>query len=123
HMRVEDYAGYEVNGVRMNAAIFVGDGSTSFAEWHYLSLGDLQTKFNNYYAQGLYLSDLTVTELSSGRSYGGVWRPQAQGAPAYVNMTPADYQAKFDQFAAQGYCLRKIQGYANSGQFAAIWMK
>jgi hypothetical protein len=65
---------------------------------------------------------INAAELSSGTYFGGVWRPKTTGYYAYYGMTAADYQVKHNTYSAQGYRLHKIQGYAGSTRFAAIWV-
>jgi hypothetical protein len=122
-LRVEDRAGYSVGGTRLGAVVFVDDGDSGFYEWHYLSGDEFQTTFDDLSSKGYRLVSVNVLEDPGGTSFGGVWRKMPGSWYARHGISPAEYQAEFDKISAQGYRLYRIQGYANSDRFAAIWCK
>ena len=119
--RVEDRVGYTVGGARKHAAVFVKDGAP-FYELHYMDGPTLQSKFNEFWAQGFRMTSLDVADGASP-SYGGVWRKAPGYWVALAGLSPSSYQDKFVELASQGYRLHRVDAYANSSRFAAIWTK
>lgn len=122
-MRVEDRFTYTANGSPRHAAIFVGDGNTAFYEYHYMSGESFAAKFDELAKAGFKMTSINVEEVSGTFSYGGVWTKGQGGWYAFRGMTASQYQSKFDELGKQGFRLHKVQGYADSDRFAAIWVK
>lgn len=98
------------------------------ADWqarHALSQADFQNIFNDLGAQGYRMTCVTVCNTGFGQtSYAGLWEKSPGPAwQAYSDMTPDQYQQKFDALSAQGYRPKMIKGYATivGSHFAAIW--
>jgi len=121
-MRVEDHFAYSLYGVPHHAAIFVGDGDTAFQEWHYMSPGAFQAKFDQNDKAGFRLVSVNAAEVGD-TLLGGVWRKVAGAWIAHTGLTPEKYQQRFLEYHSQGFRVYKIQGYADSERFAAIWTK
>ena len=94
---------------------------------HGLSAADYQAFFNSVTAQGY--KPVVVCGYSDGAQdrYAAIFRkiPSAPAWQARHGLTPAQYQATFDQLVAEGYRLELVSGYSVAGQdrFAAIWTK
>jgi murein DD-endopeptidase MepM/ murein hydrolase activator NlpD len=116
--RVEDRVGYSSNG-RRQAAVFVKDDQP-FVELHYMNSATLQSKFNELWGQGFRMVSIDVDDTGS---YGGVWLKKPGGWIALAGMSASGYQDKFTELASQGWRLHRIDGYANSSRFAAIWTR
>ncbi len=121
--RVEDHFEWSNDGKPHHAAIFVKDGQSDFVELHNLSSPGFQTDFDKYFKQGYQLQDINAAEGAGARTYGGIWMKKPGYWMTYYDQTPAQYQSNFWTLQLQGYRLWKIQGYADSGLFAAIWTK
>lgn len=94
---------------------------------HGLTAAEYQAFFNNTTAQGY--KPVVVCGYGDGVQdrYAAIFR-KIPGAPAWQarhGLTPAQYQAAFDELVAQGYRLELVSGYSAAGQdrFAAIWTK
>ncbi len=59
--------------------------------------------------------------------YAAIWRKTSRQVPwvAHHGMSSSQYQAKFDQYVADGYRLVDVSGYGvgNQARYAAIWEK
>jgi murein DD-endopeptidase MepM/ murein hydrolase activator NlpD len=120
---VEEQVTYDTNAGARHAAVFISAPKVSFAEWHYLSSATFNTKFAQLNGQGFRNTNMHVAELDGTRYYGGIWRKVPGAWITLYGLTPAEYQAQFNNYTAQGYRLYRIQGYADSSRFAAIWTK
>lgn len=94
---------------------------------HGLTSAEYQTFFDQVTAQGF--KPVVVCGYGDGVQdrYAAIFR-QIKGAPAWQarhGLTPAQYQATFDQLVAEGYRLELVSGYSVAGQdrIAAIWTK
>lgn len=121
-MFVADHVSYKYNGNK-HAVVFVSSSKPAFYEYHYMSAASFNSKVTSLNNSGYHLTSINVAELANGTFYGGVWRPKTTGFYVYHGMSPATYQTKFNTMTSQGYRLHRIQGYANSTKFAAIWVK
>jgi hypothetical protein len=94
---------------------------------HGLSAADYQAFFNSVTAQGY--KPVVVCGYGDGAQdrYAAIFRkiPNAPAWQARHRLTPAQYQATFDQLVSEGYRLELVSGYSFAGQdrFAAIWTK
>jgi hypothetical protein len=123
HYRVEDQFEYGgAGGSRHHAAIFVKDGPADFYELHDTSFAQFQKSFDDYYKKGYQLQDFNAALLAS-TTYGGIWRKKPGYWITHFDVSPADYQNIFWDLQNKGYRLWKIQGYADSQKFGAIWTK
>lgn len=122
-MRLEDRVAYEAGGTRRWAAVFVSDPNPAFAELHYMTPDEYQTKFAEFWDQGLRPWSVDPAELSGGLRFGAIWRPMPNRWIARHGLTPAGYQSTFEEMVENGYRLHRVRGYANSERFAAIWSK
>jgi Bacterial tandem repeat domain 1/Beta-lactamase len=102
-------------------------GDPAWQARHGLTASEYQAFFDNVTAQGY--KPVVVCGYSDGVQdrYAAIFR-QIPGAPAWQahhGLTPAQYQATFDQLVAQGYRLELVSGYSAGGQdrIAAIWTK
>jgi len=94
---------------------------------HGLTSGQYQSFFSDVTGRGYKL--VVVSGYSDGAQdrYAAIFRkiPHAPAWQARHGLTPAQYQATFDQLVAQGYRLELVNGYGVGGQdrIAAIWTK
>lgn len=121
--RLDDHFVYSLGGKRTHAAVFVNDGVHDFQAPYSYTAADYQNFFNDSYGDGYVQTSLNMEELSVGLRVGGVFMKKPGSWPVRFGLSAADYQQKFSELGALGYRLHKIQGYANSTQFAAIWTK
>ena len=93
---------------------------------HGLSSADYQRTFDDYAHQGYRLRTVSGYDHGGQAMYAAIWDKRAGGAwIARHGLTSAQYPKAFDDFAAQGYRLRLVNGYAVGGvdHYAAIWEK
>ncbi|MEZ4883875.1 MAG: hypothetical protein R3E32_03975 [Chitinophagales bacterium] len=121
--RVEEHVIYTDNGQTRHAAIFVNTNSGGFYAYHNMTANSFNDKFDELHKKGFMLHSMHAASIGGQTKYDGVWLPRNQSYYAYYGLTPSAYQQKFTQLTQQGYHLHKIQGYENSGKFAAIWVK
>lgn len=122
-MRVTEHVVYYVGGKRYHAGVFGSKNPGGFYMYYGLNASDFTKKFDELNKAGLMTVNVNIEENGSQNNVGGLWWPRNKDYYSYMNMSPADYQTRFTQLAAQGYQLFRIQGYDNSSRFAAIWMK
>jgi CubicO group peptidase (beta-lactamase class C family) len=121
-------SGYFDGGQDLYAAIWRKvQAAPAWQARHGLSAAEYQAFFNNVTAQGY--KPVVVCGYSNGAQdrYAAIFR-HMPGAPAWQarrGLTPAQYQATFDQLVAQGYRLELVSGYSVAGKdlIAAIWTK
>jgi hypothetical protein len=106
------------------AALFEQNDGTPFQARHGIDGDTYQATFDDLVAQGFRLT--SVCGYSEGREarFNAVWQ-QREGPPfqGRHNLTSDEYQATFDDLAAQGFRLTDVSGYAIGGEarYAAIW--
>ncbi len=122
-MVVEEQVTYEDNNGARHAAVFISSPKVNFYEYHHMTSLVFNTTFDALNNAGFRLTNMNVAEINGNRSYGGIWRKVPGAWVARYGLTPSEYQDKYEEYAAQGYRLYRIQGYANSERFAAIWTK
>ncbi len=118
--------GYEVGGALKYAAIWEKKGGPELAARHGLSSGDYQKAFDDFTKQGFRLVHISGYNAGGSAHFAAIF--EKSGGPAWQarhNMSAADYQKAFDDFAKQGYRLKEVSGYNVGGQdnYAAIWEK
>ena len=125
-MRLTYIDGYEVNGAPQFAGIWEASSAPAPTVKIGMTGADYQAAFDALGKQGFRL--LFVAGYTQGGSarYAAIWDKSA--GPAYIahnGMSPADYQATFNDLASQGFRLREVSGYSPGGsdQYAAIWDK
>lgn len=121
--RLDDHFVYTLGGKRTHAAVFVNDGVHDFKAPYSYTAADYQDFFNDAYGDGYAQTSLSMEELAGGLRIGGIFMKKPGSWPVRFGLSAAGYQQKFGELSALGYRLYKIQGYANSTQFAAIWTK
>jgi murein DD-endopeptidase MepM/ murein hydrolase activator NlpD len=122
-MVVEEHVAYESNNAARHAAVFISSPKVAFYEYHYMSSPVFNTTFDVLNNAGFRMTNMDVAEVNGGRTYGGIWRKVSGAWTARYGMTTQEYQNYFEDYAAQGFRLYRIQGYADSSRFAAIWTK
>jgi hypothetical protein len=106
----------------MAAAIFVRDGQP-FYLYAGMSVQLFSQRFQQLAALGFYPTSVNAAVTPQGLTYSAVFMKKNIATATYINMSPVDYQAKFNAYSAQGYRLMKVQGYSGGNRFAAIWAK
>ncbi|MEM7234651.1 MAG: hypothetical protein AAF517_20905, partial [Planctomycetota bacterium] len=121
--RVADYVGYRVNGQDRISAFFTSHQPRPFFLYPSRTSNEAQSELNSHTDAGRDVTLFSVSELGNTtrfnigfRSVPGCWR-------VYWGRTPSEYQSVVETNASQGYRLEKIQGYANSSRYAAIFYK
>ena len=122
--RLTRISGFEVNGAAYYMTVWEQNDGRAWAGAHGLTAADFQTRFDQYVSQGFRPTDVCGYTVNGVTYYAGIW-DKAPG-PAWVahhGLTAADYQARFDQYLAQGYRLVRVSGYEINGvdYYAAIW--
>lgn len=110
-------------------ALFIASWERAGGTWvarHGLTGAQYQAAFDQYVAQGYRLRCVSGYNVAGSTRYAAIW-DKASG-PAWVarhGLTAAQYQAAFDQYVAQGYRLKMVNGYSvgSSPRFAALWDK
>jgi Bacterial tandem repeat domain 1 len=115
---IAEHVSYMRNGKRLHAGVIVDRPSdNSFNLFYGLNDNDFGTKFGELYNKWEMKS-----VHNSGSGYGGVWRLKKNDYATYLNMTPEDFQNKYNQFVGQqGLRLIKLQNHNNNTRFTAIW--
>lgn len=115
-----------VAGARF-ACIFQQGDTGAWVAHHGLTAAQYQAAFNQFTGES-YMLDWVSGYFDGGQDpYTAIWRKRP-GAPAWQarhGLTPAQYQATFNQLVAQGYRLELVSGYSTRGRdhIAAIWTK
>ncbi|CAL1520631.1 hypothetical protein [Chitinophaga sp. MM2321] len=122
-MRVTEHVAYFAGGKRYHAGVFGSSNPGGFYQYSGMGINDFSKKFDDLNKAGFMTVNVNVAENGSQKTVNGLWWPKNKAYYAYMDMSPADYQSKFTSLTAQGFQLYRIQGYANSSKFAAIWMK
>jgi CubicO group peptidase (beta-lactamase class C family) len=92
-----------------------------------LTSNDYQAQFDDLRDRGYQVEGVTGLSAESGKSnstFAAVWNDGSfRGHRAHHGMTISGYQAKYDEYAAAGYRLIYVTGYAekDSSLYAAIW--
>ena len=97
------------------------------SRYDFFASTDVRHYVNQLVSQGY--KPVVVCGYSDGVQdrYAAIFR-QISGAPAWQarhGLTPAQYQATFDQLVGEGYRLELVNGFSIAGQdrFAALWTK
>lgn len=123
HMGLHDFFGYHEGGNDLQAALFVNTGSDFYYHRH-TSSQDMVNLVNGDADDGYLPVSFNVAELANGNVYFNVITAKTGDARMVRwGMSPAEYQSWSNYFWANGFRLRKVQGYANSSRYAAIWSK
>ena len=114
-----EHVSYTVDGKRYHAGIFLNKpGNNGFYLYHGMSSSAFNDKFKELYGKW----QLTSIHVN-GSKVGGVWRPKKDNYGAWYGLTSSGYQQKYNEMAAKGFRLHKIQNYAGNSRFAAIFVK
>jgi CubicO group peptidase (beta-lactamase class C family) len=107
------------------ACIFQQGATDPWVARHGLTAAQYQAAFDQFTGEGYVLDWVSGYFDGSQDLYAAIWRKR-QGAPAWQarhGLTAAEYQAFFDNVAAQGYKLVVVSGYSDGVQdrYAAIF--
>jgi CubicO group peptidase (beta-lactamase class C family) len=118
--RLVRVSGYEVDGGDRYAALWIKATGAQWQARHGLTAAQYQATFDSLVSQGYRLLRVSGYPLRSEVRYAAIWE-QSPGAPwvARHGLSPASYQAVFDDFVYQGYRLVSVDGY-RSGAGAAL---
>jgi polyglycine hydrolase-like protein len=99
--------GYTVNGNILFAAIWINNGGSAWTARHNLDGAAYQQAFNDFTSQGYRLRWISsYADPGGGPLYAAIFdKDTSTPWEARHGMTPADFQVRFDQLAAQGYRL------------------
>jgi Bacterial tandem repeat domain 1/Matrixin len=119
--------GKGTESVGMYAAIWQKTSGGAWIARHGLTSSQYQSEFDKYLAQGYRLTNVSGYTIDGKDNYAAIWEKSGDSTPwvARHGMTPAQYQAEFNKYVAQGYRLAQVSGYSVNGQerYAAIWDK
>jgi hypothetical protein len=124
--RLTRVSGYAPLGAPLYAAIWEQFPSPAWIARSGLSGAQYQQAFNQLTSQGYRATWVNGFAVGADVQYAAIFeKSDGRTWQARHGMTSADYQAAFDQAAAQGYVLRHVSGYSMGGApaFAAIWDK
>ncbi|MEM9807101.1 MAG: hypothetical protein AAF959_17685 [Cyanobacteria bacterium P01_D01_bin.56] len=124
--RLVDVSGYSVGNQARYAAIWEKRSGPAWVARHGMTSSQYQARFDQYVADGYRLVDVSGYKVGNQTRYAAIW--EKRSGPAWVThhgMTSSQYQAKFDQYVADGYRLVHVSGYGvgNQARYAAIWEK
>jgi hypothetical protein len=120
--RLEDYCGYSsAGGADRHSVLLTSKEGRPFLFSGLQTSSGLDDLVDEYADDGFYPVNFNVAELSGGRRYSGIFRDLPGCWLVYWGMTPSEYQAKAVEKSSQGYYLWKIQGYADSARYGAIF--
>jgi hypothetical protein len=108
------------------AAIAVPSGDTAWAGFNDLDERAYAQASGKYTLRGYRLRRVNAFQTKAGMRYAAIWQ-LAQG-PAWETrhgMTPAQFAAQSDRYAARGFAIAHVDAAATSSgtRFAAIWEK
>lgn len=118
--------GCNAGGQAIYAGIWEKKSGPAYATHHGMTATVYQQKFNEYDKTGYRLIWVNAFGAGNQALYSAIW--EKSSGPAYKahhGLVSAEYQDKFNQYAAQGYRLKQVCGYNVSGTdyYAAIWEK
>ncbi len=125
-MQLVDISGYGT-ATTLYAALWVKNAAPP--QWqarHGLSAADYQSTFDQLTAQGYHPTLVDGFATPGGPRFACIFEKSPTGPwAARHGLSAAQYQAAFDQYAAQGYALDWVSGYFDGAQdlYAAIWRK
>lgn len=119
-------AGYTVGRQDRYAAIFEKSGSQGWAARHNIDAATFQREFDRWTGQGYRLVAVSGYNVNGQDRYAAIWEKRPSPPwQARHGLTSAQYQQQFNELAAQGYRVVKVNGWraGNEPHFAAIWEK
>jgi hypothetical protein len=119
--RVGDYFGYSVDGDDYVSALFTSKEGRPFYLWTNRTFTDLKSRIADGMKNGLAPVSVSVSELDGGTRYNTILRPAPGCWHWYVGLSKAGYQQTFSNLSSRGYRLEKVQGYADSERYAAVF--
>jgi CubicO group peptidase (beta-lactamase class C family) len=114
-------------GLRYGGIWLRDRASVLTAARHGLTSSEYQEQYDDLRGRGYVIEGITGLSAESGKAnstFAAVWKDGSfRGHHTHHGMTVSDYQSKFDQYAAAGYRLIYITGYAenDASRYAAIW--
>jgi murein DD-endopeptidase MepM/ murein hydrolase activator NlpD len=119
--RVGDYFGYRVGSSNYQSALFTSHEARPFYLWTNRTFTDLKAKIDEGMKDGLAPVSVTASELTSGTRYNVILKRQPGCWYWYVGLSKGGYQQTFQNLSSRGYRLEKLQGYADSERYAAVF--
>lgn len=118
--------GYTVGGQDTYAGIWEQSSGVAWEARHRLTSAQYQALFNSLTGQGYRPVCVSGYEVGGQETYAAIF--EKSGGPAWEarhGLTGDQYQAAFDQLAARGFRLARVNGYPIAGQarYAAIWVQ
>lgn len=121
--RVEDYFAYTVNGAERRAGVFTSHEGRPFYFFRNMTSAELSSTLTDFGKNGYVPVNLSAASLPEGIRYSVCLRKQSGCWKVCWAKTSAQYQSfATDQFA-DGYRLTKVQGYADSDQYLAVFYR
>jgi uncharacterized protein (UPF0297 family) len=119
-------AGYTVGGQDQYAAIFEKSRSEGWVARHNIDAATYQREFDRWTGQGYRLVVVSGYNINGQDRYAAIWekRPSPPWTARH-GLSSTQYQQQFNELAAQGYRVVKVNGWraGDAPHFAAIWEK
>lgn len=122
-LRVEDYFGYTVAGKERISALFTTEDPNHFRLYRNRTSEEMDQLVDTNADDGFLPQSFCVTDLPEGRRYTAVFRAVPGFWKVFWGRSPSDYQELISSQVANGYRLFRIQGYADSTRYAAIFAR
>ena len=124
--RLIKVSGYEVNNSARFAAFWEKTTGPAMRAHHNQTGAQFLTTFQNNVSDGYRMTYIDSYEVGGKIYYASIWNKEGGPAwKAYIGMTSANYQNKFNTFGNDGYRVTCITGARVNGTdyYAAIWKK
>ncbi len=119
-------SGYSVGGQARYAALFEKANCGQFVARHGLSASKYQQEFDKWTGEGYRLKFVDGYGVGNQARFAAVWVKSGGGASvARHGLNAQQYQAQFDKWTGEGYCLSHVGGYAENGasRYTALFEK
>lgn len=122
--RTISVTGHVLGSTTKFSAIFIKDGTLSWASRHDLTSAQYQTTVQNFAAQGLKVKHVSGYVVNGVEYFAATWEPaNGKSWVARHNLNATDFQAAANQYASQGFELKMMSGYNKAGidYYAGVW--
>ena len=120
---IEDYFGYRLNGQERRSALYTTSIPGGFYSHRNLTSSEMQDVFDVRVEDGYFPTSFSATEFPGGIRYTGMFHKVSGCWKLYWGRTSAQYQSIASANLAKGYRLHRIQGYADSTRYLAIFKR
>ena len=121
--RIEDYCAYTVNGAERRATIYTSDEPRPFYFFHGMTSAELYNTITDFHENGYVPVNVSAASLPQGIRYSVCLRKLPGCWKVYWAKSFSQYQASATDAFQDGYRLMKVQGYADSSQYLAVFYR